>query len=263
MGVGGRGQTAQGFLRALFVVFAAPCIDDDLGMLQAGEPVLVQALIPEPAIERLDVGDLVGFAGFNQEELNATGMRPGQHGPAAELLAVVGSDRLGQATRLGQLIEDAHELIPAHCPLGDDGHGFMGRIVNDGQALEAAPFSRPVKHEIHRLHLVGGQRSLQGMAVGNRDLLPLAPSHLQACLGIQPIHAFVIDDLPGLPKLQIDHPSPITTMSLGEGYDFLPQDGISVCHRLVAESARTHADDPERPSLAESLVDQVVHHITP
>ncbi|MCS3872070.1 hypothetical protein HNO92_000354 [Chromobacterium alkanivorans] len=48
-----------------------------MDMTQAGEPVFVQAFIPEPPVERFDVGALIGLARLDEEELNATGMRPG------------------------------------------------------------------------------------------------------------------------------------------------------------------------------------------
>lgn len=69
-----------------------------------GKPTLVQALVTETAVERFDVGVLIGLAGFDQEQLDTTSMCPCQHGPAAELLAVVGGVRLWQATRLRQLV---------------------------------------------------------------------------------------------------------------------------------------------------------------
>ena len=47
----------------LFVVFAMPASDDRGGMGEAYEPVLVQAFISEVAVEGLDIGVLVGFAG--------------------------------------------------------------------------------------------------------------------------------------------------------------------------------------------------------
>jgi len=41
-------------------------------MLQAGEPMLVQAFVPKPPVEALDVGVLGGLARLNQDVLNAS-----------------------------------------------------------------------------------------------------------------------------------------------------------------------------------------------
>lgn len=133
-----------------------PGIDVHFGMAQTGEPVLV-AFIAEASIERLDVGVLIWLAGFNEEQLDTSGMRPCRYGPTAELLPVIGSDRFGQPAALGQLVEDVCELQPAHCSLRDDGHRFMSRVIDNGQVLDDTPFCRPVEYEIHRPHLVGCQ----------------------------------------------------------------------------------------------------------
>jgi hypothetical protein len=50
------------------MVFTAPAINDDPGMLKVGEPVLVQTFIVESAIERLNVCVLIRLAGFDEKE---------------------------------------------------------------------------------------------------------------------------------------------------------------------------------------------------
>ena len=95
--------------------------------MQAGEPVLVEALVAELAVEGLDVSVLIRLAGFDEEQLDASRMSPGQHGPAAEFLAVIGSDRLGQATCRSQLVKNADELLPTHRAFRDDGDRFVRR----------------------------------------------------------------------------------------------------------------------------------------
>lgn len=67
-------------------------------MGQAGEPVLVEALIPQPSVKAFDVGVLVGLARFDQAQRYAALVRPGQQGLAREFLAVVGANDLGQST---------------------------------------------------------------------------------------------------------------------------------------------------------------------
>jgi hypothetical protein len=57
--------------------------------------MFVQAFLSEAAVERFDVGVLVGLARLDKEQLNTPGVGPVQHGLTAELLAVVSSDRLG------------------------------------------------------------------------------------------------------------------------------------------------------------------------
>jgi len=87
-------KATQRSFRPLFVVFTPPSLDHNSGMRQADEPVFVQALIAQSAVKRFDIGVLVGLARLDQEQPYTTTMRPRQHRPAAELLAVVGADRL-------------------------------------------------------------------------------------------------------------------------------------------------------------------------
>ena len=48
------------------VVVLLPILDDRAGVLQVQEPVAVEALIPEPAVETLNVGILHRFSRFDE-----------------------------------------------------------------------------------------------------------------------------------------------------------------------------------------------------
>lgn len=65
-GIGGGRQPTECFLRPLLVVLMNPGADHSSGMVEAGEPVLVQPLVAQPSIERFDVGVLVGLARLDQ-----------------------------------------------------------------------------------------------------------------------------------------------------------------------------------------------------
>ena len=60
------------------------------------EPVLVQALVAELAVEALDVGVLRRLAGLDQAQLDAALVGPLVERPARELRPLVGPDRLRQ-----------------------------------------------------------------------------------------------------------------------------------------------------------------------
>lgn len=214
-------------------------------MAHAGEPVFIQTFIAETSVERFDIGVLVGLAGFDEKQLNTSCMRPGQHGTAAELLAIIRSDRLGETARLGQLVESAGQLQTTQRSLWNNCHRFMSRVIDHGEILDDTSFCRTIEHEIHRPDLIGSQWPLQWVPVGRRDFLSLAPSHLQPSLGIEPIHPLVINDLSGLAQFQIDHPGPVAPVALSERDDPFFQGGIAIRHRLVTENARAHANETE------------------
>ena len=78
-------------VRPDLVVVAAPFANLGPGLVQCLEPVLVQALVAEAAVEALDVAVLHGSPGLDQDVPYAVALRPGDEGSAGELRAVVGS----------------------------------------------------------------------------------------------------------------------------------------------------------------------------
>lgn len=70
------------------VVIVSPGRDDPLGVGEAQEPVLVEALVPEAPVKALDLAVLHGTAGINEVQVHAVFERPLVQGPAGELRAV-------------------------------------------------------------------------------------------------------------------------------------------------------------------------------
>ena len=122
----------------------------------------------------------------------------------------------------------------------NDGQGFMRGIVNHRQAFDDPAFGRPVKHESHRPDVVGLRWPQQGLLVADRHLLAFAPSYLQACLRVAPLHPFVIDTPALLPKLQADHAVAVALMPMRQADDLATQFDIAI--RSPTETERTGAD---------------------
>ncbi len=100
-------------MRSVVVVVVVLSFDYFRGILAAGEPVHVEALVSEVAVEALDVGVLDGLAKANAVELRACTVGPGVHGLADELGTVVADDRVGLAAKRGQHVELASDAITA------------------------------------------------------------------------------------------------------------------------------------------------------
>jgi hypothetical protein len=83
----------------------APGLDDDLGMSQAREPVLVETLVAESPVERLDVRILVGLPRLNEAQRHATVLRLGQHGASAELLSIIRTQDPRQTAFSGESVK--------------------------------------------------------------------------------------------------------------------------------------------------------------
>ena len=78
------------------VVVAAPAFDREAGVVQAGEPVLVEALVPELPVEALDKRILYGLAGLDEVELHAVLVGSLIQDAARELRSVVHDKGLRQ-----------------------------------------------------------------------------------------------------------------------------------------------------------------------
>ena len=74
--IGSGRQPAESWLRSFLVVFTRPDRNDGLGVQQAGEPVLVEAFVAQPTVERFDVGVLVGLAGLDQSKRDVVAVGP-------------------------------------------------------------------------------------------------------------------------------------------------------------------------------------------
>ena len=71
-------------VRSHFVVVAPPARDLLQCLMQRQEPLFVQALVSEFAVEALDVGVLRGLAGFVDQMAHAALVCPGHEGAAGE-----------------------------------------------------------------------------------------------------------------------------------------------------------------------------------
>lgn len=76
-------------MRAVGVVVALPVFDFFPSMAQGSEPVQVQALIPELAVEALDEGILHRFAWFDEAPPHTSFLRPFEHRLAGAFWPVI------------------------------------------------------------------------------------------------------------------------------------------------------------------------------
>lgn len=86
-------------MRTVGVVRSPPPLDVNPRVLEREEVVLVQALIPEPAVEAFDVGVLDRFPWLDEVQLDAVIRRPRIERDAPKLAAVVERQSRRPATR--------------------------------------------------------------------------------------------------------------------------------------------------------------------
>ena len=108
---------------------------------------------------------------------------------------------------------------------------------------------------LRRSGRTSGWRSALGTLLASTAL------QLEPGLRVQAIDPFVIDDVAGLPQLQIDHPGPIASMSLRQVNDPIPDDRIAIGPWHVPEGRRAHLPHGQGPALAEAPRDHLPHHL--
>src|ERR1043165_6118263 len=99
------GHVAEGTVGPDSIVVHAPGLDDLARVRQAEEPVLVQALVAESAVETLDVGILIRLARVDEVQPDAAGVGPRIERPADELGPIVRDQYRRRRARLNESLE--------------------------------------------------------------------------------------------------------------------------------------------------------------
>ena len=115
------------------VVVPAPGRDHRPGVLERGEPVFVEALVAELAVEAFDVGVLRRFARLDQHQLHAVGLRPLVERPAGELGALIGSDCRRVAAETTDRFEQVRHALAVDPAGRRDLHRFLRAVIDDRQ----------------------------------------------------------------------------------------------------------------------------------
>ena len=120
------------------VVALSPALDLLPGILHAEKPVLIEALFPEPSIERLDVGVVDRFAWPTEVELDPIEVRPLVDDLRRELATVVAADGCRQPSSYAdQLSTNVNSRIAARLNRASDMKSMLHRwflLVRSGRA---------------------------------------------------------------------------------------------------------------------------------
>ena len=144
----GRWDAPQTAVGPYLVVVDAPLADDHPGLRERLEPVLVQALVAELAVEALDVAVLHGPPGLDQDMADTVLVRPGHEGSAGEFRAVVGANGQRVAPKARRLIQHARDVLARDTEVHADLNALMAEIVGYRQAFDATPAGQTVADEV-------------------------------------------------------------------------------------------------------------------
>ncbi len=188
----GRWHPANASVGPHFVVILAPQGDDLPGLGQGLEPVLVEAFVPEPAVEAFDIGVLGGLSRLDQDVLDASCLQPGHEGPAGEFRAVVGPDGLRVTSEACCALQHPGDIGPGHRQIHRDVDALAGEVIGDGQAFDSPAIGQCVADEVQAPGLVGTRGGNQRCALA--AVLPglVALAHRQALLAVEAVHLLVV-----------------------------------------------------------------------
>jgi len=155
---------------------------------QRVEAVDVQALVAEPAVERLDVPVVPGRAGRNVGQAGA-GAGPVGHRVADELRSVVRSEHGRGAADGDEVLEVGSESVRGDRPLDKPSDALTGVFVDDGADLDRAALLVGIELEVHRPHEIRCDRCRGVDGRGSDAFAPPPLGDTEAFLAPEPLPA--------------------------------------------------------------------------
>lgn len=170
--------------------------DKKPGLGDGAEPVLVEAVITEGAVEAFHEGVLHGLAGLDVVKVNLVVHRPEMKGLSGELGSIVHGDGGRQATGEGKFLKDLDDSGPADGGVNMDSQALAGKVVDDVQAAEATSGGELIVNEVHAPTLVGTLGGRQGHSGHGWKLLAMLATQGEPLLAVDTLRALVVDDKP-------------------------------------------------------------------
>lgn len=172
-------------MRPTLVVFDSPSFDSRFGFVNRLEPVQVQALVAERAIEAFDKRVVSWLARPTEVDLYAMMVSPQIHEATRELTAVINENSRGCAARRDQTIADIDNVLAAKAMTDSDSDRFSSKYVEHGQRADPSAVDELIGHKVHRPRLVGSLRHVAFTASDDHLATPRAlAAQLQVLLGV-------------------------------------------------------------------------------
>lgn len=193
-------------MRSLLVIVLSPILQLFDRIRKAQEPVRIQALGPEPAVEGLDECVVRRFSRPGEVKRDASSIGPQIEIPGDELGALIDPDRIRIANLLTDDLQGSHHILT---PVAETWvkRRHIARIrVDHCQNADLPAGGELVMHEIHRPHIVRLDSFLPVFAqLCLHPALGMLVPQLQAQLVVDPPR-FLLIDHPALPAQQDMHP---------------------------------------------------------
>ena len=238
-------------MRPFALVVDAPRLDRALRVVEADQPVLVQAFVAACAVEALDERILRRLPRIDEIQHHPVRVRPGIERRAGELGPVVADDRARIPAYLRDAIEHARHPLARQREVHLDHRALTRAIVHERERPKHPPIAERVAHKIHAPPLVRPRRGGHRRPRHHGAAPALTASHLQAFFLIHALHALVIDVLAFTPQDAAQLPIALPPAARGEFMQPCAQLGVGRPPRLVPLRRPREARVPTRAPLGD------------
>src|SRR5437899_6914589 len=173
-----RGKVAERAVGPAPIVIHPPVLDEPPSVSEGEKPMLVQALVSEPAVEALDEGVLNGLARLDEVQPHAPLLGPLVQHQAGELRSIVQHDLLRRLAALGdQPVEHLRHPRPWKRRVYLDRQRLASDGVDDAEEADAAAPGQSVANEVQAPELIRTNRGRQGQPGLSSHTLATSPAH--------------------------------------------------------------------------------------
>lgn len=177
-------------MRAFPVVAPLPMGEPDLRVGQGKKPVLIQAFVPQLAVEAFDMTVLNGFARLDERERDASVGRPRVKGPRAELAAIVEEETYRSAPLDDDGLQGSDHGVTRQTERSRQRQALPRAHIHGRQAAKAPSGAQRIAHKVDRPRIVRGGTGRSRHA-RDREPFPPPPPHGEAFEAIEALDAFV------------------------------------------------------------------------
>ena len=218
----------------MMVVLVFPVADHDLRVQQRVVAVDVEALVAEPAVERLDVPVPPRRSRWDVGQAGA-GACPVGHRFADELRPVVRPEHSGSAADGDEILEMRGEPVGGDRPLDQPADAFPGVLIDDRADLDRPALLVGVELEVHRPHHVRCVRCRRADGRGPDAFATPPLQDAEALVTPEALDLLVVHDPALGAGIVIGAPVPVAGVLLRPGSQPVPQRLVRVCGRVALE----------------------------
>src|ERR671912_1193787 len=211
---------AEGRVRPDRIVVPAPCLDDDLGLLERVEDLAVEQLVPEFRVKALDVAVLPWAAWGDIDGLCAYSRDPALDCLAGELGPIVGPYVAGHAAQDEEVGQHVDHVGPLELSCDPDRQAFAGELVEDIEHPDLPAVMGPGLDKVVGPDVVGvlrPQADAGTVVEPEPPFLRLLGRHLQPLPSPDPLHPLEVHHPAGSPQHGGDPPIAVAAVLDGKG----------------------------------------------